>query len=72
MFNRNAKTKAEVCVEPFDDAGEIQIVPIDTVVGDGGCDPEADGAGGSQSQSYGTHGKSSGQRASVEFICMLT
>lgn len=34
MLKRNAKTK----VEFFDDTGEIQVVPIDTVVGDGGSD----------------------------------
>jgi len=46
MFKRNAKPK----VEFFDDAGEIQIVPIDTVVGDGVC--EVDDARRNQSQSF--------------------
>lgn len=47
MFNREAKakTKAKVHIgEPFDDAGEIQVVPIDTVVGDGGYTLEEDEA----------------------------
>ena len=54
-FQPNAKTKATVCFEPFDDAGDIQVVPIDTIVGDGGHDPEADNA--SRNQAYGARGK---------------
>jgi len=51
MLKRNAKTEAKEYVGPFDDAGEIQVVPIDTVVGDGGCDiSEADEAGRDQKQ----------------------
>jgi hypothetical protein len=52
MFKRKAKAKAKakVYVEPFDDAGEIQVVPIDTVVGDGEYNPEEDDAGKYQSQ----------------------
>jgi len=34
MLKQNAQTKPEF----FDDAGEIQIVPIDTVIDDGGFD----------------------------------
>jgi len=54
MFKHNAKTK----VEFFDDAGEIQIVPIDTVVGDGGHDLEVDDSRRNQAQGFGASGKS--------------
>ena len=50
MFKRNTKTKRKVCVEPFDETGEIQVVPIDTVVGDGGYDLEVDDASGNRAQ----------------------
>jgi hypothetical protein len=56
MLKRNAKAKAEF----FGDAGEIQIVPIDTVIGadDGGFDLGADGSRRNQSQGFGARGKS--------------
>lgn len=59
MFKRNAKKNSKVHAEPFDDTGEIQVVPIDTVVGDGGCDLEADpdDAGRNQVQGRGARGK---------------
>jgi len=53
MFKHNAKTR----VEFFDDAGEIQIVPIDTVVGDGGRDLEVDDSHRNQAQGFGASGK---------------
>lgn len=46
MLKQNVQTKAEF----FDDAGEIQIVPIDTVIDDGGFDPGADDSCRDQSQ----------------------
>lgn len=57
MFKRKAKTKAKpYVVEPFDDGGEIQVVPIDTVIDDGGYDLEEDN-GASKKQSQGARGK---------------
>lgn len=41
MLKHEAKTKDLAKVVPFDDAGEIQVVPIDTVIDDGGYDLEA-------------------------------
>jgi hypothetical protein len=59
MFKCSAKTK----VEFFDDAGEIQIVPIDTVVDDGSINPGADmdssdGSRRNQPQGFGARGES--------------
>jgi len=56
MFRCNAKTEVKIYVEPFDDAGEIQVVPIDTVVGDGGCNLETDDVGRDQTQGCGARG----------------
>lgn len=58
MFEGNAEAKeAKVYVEPFDDAGEIQVVPIDTVVGDGEYNLETDDTGRNQVQGCGARGK---------------
>lgn len=57
MFKCNVRTEVKIYVEPFDDAGEIQVVPIDTVVDDGGCDLEADDVGRDQAQGCGARGK---------------
>jgi len=60
MFKHKPKNEAKVCVEPFDDTGEIQVVPIDTVVGsDAGCDLEADDPGRNQSLGCGIRGSGS-------------
>lgn len=48
MSKHEAKTK----VVPFDDAGEIQVVPIDTIVDDGGHDLEADESRRNQTQNF--------------------
>jgi hypothetical protein len=57
MFKRKAKNEAKEYVEPFDDAGEIQVVPIDTVVGDARCDLEADDPGMNQALGCGIRGE---------------
>lgn len=49
MFKCDTKAKAV----PFDDAGEIQIVPIDTVIDDGGHDLGADDPRRNQAQGFG-------------------
>lgn len=56
MSKHEAKTK----VVPFDDAGEIQVVPIDTVVDDGGYDLEVDESCRNQAQSFGEYGRNPG------------
>ena len=56
---RMPKQTAPAKVEFFDDAGEIQIVPIDTVVDDGGFDLGADDSCRKRSQgSAATRGES--------------
>ena len=56
MFKRKAKAKAKpYVVEPFDDGGEIQVVPIDTVVGDGGYNLAEEDGGKNPAQ--GVRGK---------------
>lgn len=55
MLKQTAKTK----VEFFDDAGEIQIVPIDTVVDDGGFDLEAHDSCMIESQDFGARSSKS-------------
>ena len=59
MFKRNVKTESKLVKveEPFDEAGEIQIVPIDTIIDDGGYDLEVDDLGGNQVQGCRAHGK---------------
>jgi len=54
MFKQNVQTKAEF----FDEAGEIQIVPIDTVVDDGGFDLGVDDSGRNRPQGAAARGKS--------------
>ena len=54
MLKQNAQTK----VEFFDDAGEIQIVPIDTIIDDGGFDLGADDSSRDRSQGSTARGKS--------------
>jgi len=54
MLKQNAQNK----VEFFDDAGEIQIVPIDTVIDDGGIDLGADDSRRDRSQGSPARGKS--------------
>ena len=53
MLKHGAKTKDFTTVVPFDDAGEIQVVPIDTVIDDGGHDLEADDPYRNHAQSFG-------------------
>ena len=48
MLKHDAKTK----VVPFDDAGEIQVVPIDTVIDDGWHDLEAEHSRINQAQGF--------------------
>jgi len=53
MFKKHVRAK----VEFFDDVGEIQIVPIDTIVDDGAPDLQADDLCRNQSQGFGARGK---------------
>jgi len=59
MLKHEAKTKDFTKVVPFDDAGEIQVVPIDTVIDDGGRDLEADDPYRNHAQSFGACGSKS-------------
>jgi hypothetical protein len=45
MPKHGAKAKDSAKPVPLDDAGEIQVVPIDTVIDDGAHDLEADAQG---------------------------
>jgi len=54
MLKQTAQTKPEF----FDDAGEIQIVPIDTVVDDGGFNLGTDDSCGNMAQGSAARGKS--------------
>ena len=53
MLKHEAKTKDFAKVVPFDDTGEIQVVPIDTVIDDGGHDLEADDPYKNHAQGFG-------------------
>ena len=68
MFKHDAKTR----VEPFDDAGEIQIVPIDTVIGDEGDDLEVNDSRRHQPHGFGARGKPRRYSGSCTRFCMLT
>jgi len=53
MLKHEAKTKDFAKVVPFDDTGEIQVVPIDTVIDDGGRDLEANDPHKNHAQGFG-------------------
>jgi hypothetical protein len=63
MPKHGAKAKDSAKPVPLDDAGEIQVVPIDTVIDDGAHDLEADAQGfGARSYRNGDASRSSRTR----------